>query len=110
MITVFGTREGLIGGTTASGYIVETRVPFVALPSVKALRKCVRVWTAAGSCEAMVLDVGPHYINDDAYVFGGARPQAESDGSNGAGIDLGEYVWKALEMTDNADVSWEFLA
>jgi hypothetical protein len=29
--------------------------------------------------------------------------------TNGAGIDLGEYVWKALGMTDNTEVQWEFL-
>lgn len=45
----------------------------------------------------------------------GIRPQAETGKdtfgrpTNGAGIDLGEAVWQALEMKDNAPVSWEFL-
>jgi hypothetical protein len=29
--------------------------------------------------------------------------------TNGAGIDLGEVVWKALGMKDNTEVSWEFV-
>ena len=50
----------------------------------------------------------------------GARPLAEqgikTDGehrihgsTNNAGIDLGEAVWRALEMKDNAEVEWRFL-
>lgn len=116
-MTVKATREGLIGQTTASGYVIETHVPFVALPSAKALRRAVTVRNPATgvTVEAMVLDVGPFNEHDDAYVFGGARPQAESGvsvsgkGTNGAGIDLGEYVWNALGMKDNTDVEWEFM-
>ena len=61
------------------------------------------------------MDVGPWNVNDDAYVFGDARPQAESGvsisghGTNGAGIDLSEHVWNYLKMKDNGDVSWEFV-
>lgn len=117
MITVKATREGLIGGKTASGYRVETDVPFVALPSTAALRLWVRVTNPANgkSIKALVLDVGPWNEKDHAYVFGGARPQAESGTdrfgrtTNKAGIDLGEKVWHALEMTDNANVEWEFV-
>jgi len=29
--------------------------------------------------------------------------------TNGAGIDLGEAVWKALEMLDNGIVDWSFV-
>ena len=65
--------------------------------------------------KATVLDVGPWNEHDDAYVFGTARPASESGidvssnhRTNGAGIDLGEAVWKALEMTDNAEVEWRF--
>ncbi len=117
MITVKATREGLVGQHTASGFVIDTHVPFVALPSVKALRKVVRLYRMSengrilNSCTAMVLDVGPHYTDDDGYVFEGDRPRAESQpGGNGAGIDLGEYVWNALGMQDNGPISWEFLA
>lgn len=117
MITVKGTREGLTGAVTASGYKIDTFTPFVALPSEKALGKFVRLTNPATgrSCYAVVLDVGPWNVHDDAYVFSGARPQAESGtslsgkGTNGAGIDLGERVWHLLGMTDNTDVQWEFL-
>ena len=50
------------------------------------------------------------------YVFGGARPQAESGTdstgrpTNGAGIDLGERVWAELGMLDNGQVDWEFVS
>ena len=38
-MTVKATREGLIGGQTASGYIIDRVVPFVALPCGKALQR-----------------------------------------------------------------------
>lgn len=110
MITVLATREGLIGHTSATGYIIEKHVPFVALPSETAKYRVIRVSNGQKSCVAIVLDVGPHYTDDDDYVLRGSRPRAESDGSNGAGIDLGEYVWRALGMTDNGLVEWSFLA
>lgn len=119
MITVKATREGLLGGKTSSGYVIDAVVPFVALPSVKALGRFVRVTNPANGkmCLAVVLDVGPWNTHDDAYVFDGARPASESGQSlsgtgqtNGAGIDLGEKVWHALGMTDNTTVAWEFLA
>lgn len=115
---VKATREGLIGGKTASGYVIDKAVPFVALPSTKALGRFVRVTNPATgkSAYAIVLDVGPWNERDDAYVFNGKRPAAEQGKdtrgrkTNGAGIDLGEKVWKQLGMTDNTDVDWEFLA
>lgn len=118
MIRVKATREGLFGGKTASGYLIDHVVPFVALPSGKALQRFVRVRNPANgrTAVAIVLDVGPWNVADDKYVFEGARPAAESahyslsgKGTNGAGIDLGETVWHALDMHDNGDVEWEFL-
>jgi len=111
------TREGLIGQTTATGDILDRRRPIVALPSVKALDLFVRVTNprTTKSQIALVDDVGPFNEHDDAYVFGDARPQAESGisvsghGTNGAGIDLGEVVWAAIGMVDNTDVDWEFV-
>jgi hypothetical protein len=116
-MTVKATREGLAGGKTSTGYVVEDLVPFVALPAVAALRQWVRVTNPANgkSIRALVLDVGPWNEHDYAYVFDGQRPAAESGTdtrgrtTNGAGIDLGEKVWKALGMTGNTNVSWEFL-
>lgn len=117
MKLVKATREGLIGGTTASGYKIDTVVPFVALPARKALGKFVRLSNPANGkrCLAIVLDIGPWNIKDDEYVFGDARPQAETGTdkfnrpTNNAGIDLGERVWKLLGMKGNTDVEWEFV-
>lgn len=117
MTRVLATREGLIGQKTASGYVIDAVVPFVALPSVRALGQFVRLTNPANqrTCMAVVLDVGPWNEHDDDYVERGARPAAESGtsksgkGTNGAGIDLGEAVWHKLGMTDNSDVEWSFL-
>lgn len=117
MIRVKATREGLMGGKTASGYHIETMVPFVALPSAAALRLWVQVMNPANgrSMKALVLDVGPWNEQDHAYVFGGQRPAAESGTdtrgrpTNGAGIDIGERVWQALGLMDNTPVEWEFV-
>lgn len=114
---VKATREGLIGRKTASGWKVNSSVPFVALPSSAALRQLVRVTNPINrkSIIALVLDIGPWNIDDDEYVFGDSRPQSETGTdksgreTNKAGIDLGEYVWKYLEMKDNTNVYWEFL-
>lgn len=117
MMRVKATREGLIGGETATGWRVNVHVPFVALPSKAALRQWVRVTNPANglSIEALVLDIGPWNVSDDEYVFGGERPQAESGidkfkrKTNKAGIDLGEFVWRSLDMKDNTEVEWEFI-
>jgi hypothetical protein len=120
MMRVKATREGLVGQKTSSGWIIDATTPFVALPSDAALRQWVRVTNPANgkTIKALVLDVGPWNEHDTPYVFGvdgATRPQAESGTdhfgrtTNGAGIDLGEVVWHALDMTDNAEVEWEFL-
>jgi hypothetical protein len=112
MIQVKATREGLVGGTTASGWVIDTKIPFVALPAERALWRMIRIRNPLNGIGrfAFVLDVGPWNTNDDAYVFGGARPQAESQpGTNDSGIDLGEKIWAQLRMTDNTNVNWEFV-
>ena len=113
---VKATREGLVGGKTASGWVIDTETLFVALPCIHALHKQVKVTNPANgaSCVATVLDVGPWNTDDFKYVFEGARPLAERGisvsmkGTNNAGIDLSEAVWAALGMEDNTDVEWEF--
>lgn len=116
-MTVKATREGLVGGRTSSGFIIDEVVPFVALPAVKALHRFIKVTNPANSKSsyAIVLDVGPWNENDEAYVFGGQRPASEAGksvsgrGTNGAGIDLSQRLWKDLGMLDNANVEWEFI-
>jgi hypothetical protein len=124
MILVRATREGLSGRHTATGMVIDRDgVPttqddfFCALPSVRALRRIVRIINPATAAEVTcpVLDVGPWEEHDEDYVFGNARPAAESGTdsrgrkTNHAGIDLSDGVWKALSMTDNDDVLWEFV-
>ena len=116
-MTVKATREGLVGSVTATGWKIDTEYPYVALPSHTVLSRWVKITNPANgkSCCAQVLDVGPFNTDDDAYVIGGSRPAAESGksvsgkGTNGAGIDLGEKVWKLLGMTDNGEVEWKFV-
>lgn len=114
---VKATREGLVGKKTAIGWKINSHVPFVALPSGVALRQWVEVTNPLNgrTVKALVLDVGPWNIDDDEYVFGGSRPQAETGKdslgrkTNGAGIDLGEFVWYSLGMEENGDVEWKFV-
>lgn len=116
MKTVFATREGLVGRITSIGWPIDARVPFVALPSTRALYRAVMLYNPANGllCEALVLDVGPWNTDDEAYVFGDARPQAETGTdvfgrpTNKAGIDLGEYVFKKLQLHNNGNISWRF--
>src|SRR5665213_1767677 len=107
MITCKATREGLVGKRTSTGWLINTTTPFVALPSTAALRQWIRLFNPANgnTCRALVLDVGPWNVDDDAYVFqpltldklglplvvgassrfmGGVRPLAEK------GIDLSQ--------------------
>lgn len=106
-----------MGQKTASGYVIDRVVDFVALPSVRALHRHVKLTNPANGriAYAQVLDVGPWNIDDDAYVFSGQRPQAENGKdtrgrpTNGAGIDLGESVWHSLGMKDNSNIEWHFL-
>lgn len=131
MIKVKATREGLEGHTTSSGYVIDRYVPFVALPSTRALGRFVRIRNPGNgrAAFAVVLDVGPWNggtwvnpdngervnTNDDGYLFAGHRPQSETGTdlrgrkTNGSGIDLGGRIWEELGMTDNTDVEWEFL-
>jgi len=115
MITVKATREGLLGEITSTGYKIDKYVPFVALPDAHALYEVVRVRANGKQVLALVMDVGPWNIHDSDYVFGNSRPQAESGTdlygrkTNGAGIDLSEYVWNHLDMQDNGNVDWEFV-
>jgi hypothetical protein len=114
---VKATREGLVGQITALGWTIDAEYPFVALPSHKALGMWVSLRNPATGkhCCAQVMDVGPWNTRDDAYVFDGARPAAESgtsvsgQGTNGAGIDLGEKAWGLLGMMDNSEVEWQFV-
>jgi N-acetylmuramoyl-L-alanine amidase len=102
---------------------------YVALPwTVPDPRPKVRVTRGDRSFEASVADKGPWTTMDEAYVMdptGKVRPVAETCYDNGdplphgphagevpgnpAGIDLSPALFKALGMTDNGPVDWEFV-
>jgi hypothetical protein len=74
--SIFATREGLVGRTTANGHVIRSNDHFVALPSRRALNPNdgvrdykVRVcYPRTGRCEeAPVFDVGPWNTRDDYW-------------------------------------------
>ncbi|HSA01873.1 MAG TPA: carboxypeptidase-like regulatory domain-containing protein [Candidatus Paceibacterota bacterium] len=72
--TVFATREGLVGGTTANGHIIQARDRFVALPSRRALNVNDKTYDflVELSCgnrvvRAPVWDIGPWNTRDDYW-------------------------------------------
>ncbi|MFD7900001.1 hypothetical protein [Streptomyces sp. NPDC059743] len=70
---VFATREGLVGGTTANGHVIQPNDHFVALPSRRGLspngsgQYSVQVCGPARCETAPVWDVGPWNIRDDYW-------------------------------------------
>ncbi|MFD6072339.1 hypothetical protein [Amycolatopsis lurida] len=110
---VYGTREGLVGGTTANGHVIKSRDHFVALPSGRGLAPkntgnyTVRVCRTDNSrCEyAPVWDVGPWNTKDDYWNPSATRqmwknlpqgkPEAQAayqDGYNGGKDEFGRKV------------------
>ena len=73
--TIFATREGLVGGTTANGHIIKTNDRFVALPSRRALASrggteyMVRLYypKTGKTATVPVWDVGPWNTHDDYW-------------------------------------------
>ncbi len=121
--TVYATREGLVGRTTANGHVIQPDDHFVALPSRRALspkgshRYSVRVRNPrTGQFEiAPVWDIGPWNIDDDYWNPPSQRqswrdlpqgkPQAQAayqDGYNGGRDGLGRRVANAAGI-DLAD-------
>jgi len=100
---VYATREGLIGGTTASGRVIHTEDVFVALPSRKALNKWVCVRYQGKTIRAQVWDVGPWNTIDDYWNYEGVPAAAKGlrigsmarygSPKNKAGIDLSDGLW-----------------
>lgn len=111
--SIFATREGLVGGTTANGHVIERRDHFVALPSTRSLSPkrrgdySVQVCSPdTGRCAfAPVWDVGPWNIHDDYWNPPSVRqrwtdlsqgmPEAEAayydgynDGKDGSGREV----------------------
>lgn len=72
--SVYGTREGLVGGRTANGHIIQERDHFVSLPSWTALNDLgkqdymVKITAPNGrTATAPVMDVGPWNFKDNYW-------------------------------------------
>jgi hypothetical protein len=115
------TRQGMIGGRTANGYIIEPRARFVSLPSWRSLARkgsyeySVRITYRGRSAIAPVWDVGPYNVHDDYWSFDRERfndlqrgwPQDHAafyEGYNGGwgekgyvrfptAMDVGDGIW-----------------
>ena len=131
--TIFATREGLVGGTTANGHVIVERDWFAALPSRRGLETTVRVCTETRCVFLPVWDVGPWNTTDDYWNadrqmwtdLPQGLPEAQAafqDGYNGgldefgrvvlnpAGLDLADGAfWDGLLLTDNAWVQLSVL-
>ncbi|MDT0378216.1 peptidoglycan-binding protein [Streptomyces sp. DSM 42041] len=109
--TVFATREGLVGHTTANGHVIQPNDHFVALPSRRGLSPkgsheySVRVCGPARCETAPVWDVGPWNTKDDYWNPSSVRqmwkdlprgrPEAQAayqDNYNGGADEFGRQV------------------
>ncbi|WP_194926574.1 hypothetical protein [Catenulispora pinisilvae] len=135
---VYATDEGLVGGTTANGHVIQPNDHFVALPSGSALSPqgsgeySVQVCGPVRCETAPVWDVGPWNIHDNYWDNPRAEftdlPQGEPEaqaaydnGYNGdksdigstvvnpAGIDLADGTFSNIGLTDNGDVTVTYL-
>ena len=131
--TIFVTREGLVGGTTANGHVIVERDWFAALPSRRGLETTVKVCTQTRCVFLPVWDVGPWNTKDDYWNadrqmwtdLPQGLPQAQAafqEGYHGgldefgrkvlnpAGIDLADGAfWDGLGLVDNAWAEVTFL-
>jgi hypothetical protein len=127
---VFGTREGLVGRTTANGHTIASRDHFVSFPSGKSLSSkgsgtyTARVCRTDGSkCEyAPVWEVGPWNTKDDYWNPASVRaeykdlPQGQPEAYaayhnnyNGGKDDLGYQVGNPAGIDLADGVFWDGL-
>ena len=124
--TVFATREGLVGATTANGHVIVPHDHFVALPSRRALNANdttltyqVELTFADKTVVAPVWDVGPWNTKDDYWNPPSIRemwadlatglPEAQAafqDGYNAGKNDRGSNVVNAAGI-DLADGTYQ---
>lgn len=135
---VYATREGLVGGTTANGHVIQPSDHFVALPSGTALSPqgsgsySVQVCGPARCETAPVWDIGPWNTRDDYWDASRAEftnlaqgmPEAQAayqTGYNGgldqfgrtvtnpAGIDLADGTFYNVGLNNNGWVTVTYL-
>ncbi|MFP5019691.1 hypothetical protein [Pseudonocardia phyllosphaerae] len=127
--SVFATREGLVGGTTANGHRITDRDRFVALPSRRALSAdgksdySVKICAPNGRCAfAPVWDIGPWNTQDDYWNAGRTRerfadlpqgmPQASAayrDGHNGGRDQFGRKPANPAGIDLGDGIFWDAL-
>ncbi|MEJ8280605.1 hypothetical protein [Pseudonocardia spirodelae] len=126
--SVFATREGLVGGTTANGHKIVDRDRFVALPSRRALSAngktdySVKVCAPNGRCAiAPVWDIGPWNTKDDYWNPSSQRemwkdlpqgvPQAAAarNGHNGGKDQFGRKVANPAGIDLGDGIFWDVL-
>jgi len=128
--TVFATREGLIGGTTANRHVIVARDHFVALPSVRALNADdhadqfqVELRYGDKTVREPVWDVGPWNTSDDYWHPSPIReswqdlpqgtPEAQaaySSGYNGGRDEFGRPVLNPAGIDLADGTFWDDLA
>ncbi|MFJ1763195.1 hypothetical protein ACIOD2_22980 [Amycolatopsis sp. NPDC088138] len=127
---VYGTREGLVGGTTANGHKIVSHDHFVSFPSGKSVSPkgtgnyTARVCRTDGSkCEyAPVWEIGPWNERDDYWNPASVRsefkdlpqgkPEAQAaylDGYNGKKDDSGRTVQNPAGIDLADGVFWDGL-
>ncbi len=125
---IHATREGLVGGRTANGHIIQNRDHFVSLPSWTSLNDLgqnayqVRITTPAGrSAIAPVWDVGPwnfkdNYWHNPRFEFKDLPvgvPQAEKafyEKHNGGLNESGRYIANPSGIDIGDGTYWDDLA
>lgn len=120
--TVFGGLSDPNYSAYDEHFINDTELG-VALPyKFDEPRPKVRVFNAENELSVLceIVDVGPWHTDDEQYVLGDARPDAEPAGSiidggpndgevsNGAGIDLTPGAADAIELEGKGVVHWMF--
>jgi GH25 family lysozyme M1 (1,4-beta-N-acetylmuramidase) len=114
-MTNFGGPGDVNESAYEPGKFVDPTKPGVALPfHLAGTLPKVRVYYGDKSVVCDIVDVGPHNTRDD-YWTTGARPLAESQGGNRAGIDGTPAVFDAFNIAPNdpaygkIEVDWEFV-
>ncbi len=125
---VFGTREGLVGGTTANGHVITSRDHFVALPSDTVLNTLGgRTYTVTISnprnglsVTEPVWDIGPWNTKDNYWhtpraEFSGlplGKPEAQAayyEGYNGGKDEFGRTVLNGAGIDLADGTFWDSL-
>lgn len=110
-LTIYATREGLVGGTTANGHVIKERDHFAALPSTRVLcskggyEYQVRLEHNGYTETVPVWDIGPWNIHDNYWDPEQDRQIYEylSDGGQSGGLGRGLPEAQAAYQDDFND-------